>query len=47
VGSNGWNLGKHLPALKAAPTIYSFGLEHTRAIYYCLVLPPGQHRQSP
>lgn len=42
VGSVTWNLGKHLPALKAAPTIYSFGLEHTRHIYYCLILPPGE-----
>ncbi|KAI8462925.1 MAG: senescence-associated protein-domain-containing protein [Monoraphidium minutum] len=41
VGATQWNLGKHLPALKAAPTIYSFGLEHTRHIYYCLILPHG------
>jgi hypothetical protein len=36
-----WVLGKHLPALKAAETIYSFGLEETRSVYYCLVLPTG------
>ncbi|GBF99472.1 spartin [Raphidocelis subcapitata] len=41
VGSTAWLLAQHLPALKAAPTVYSFGLEHTRAVYYCLVLPAG------
>jgi hypothetical protein len=34
-------LGKHLPALKAAATIYSFALEHVRTEYYILVLPAG------
>ena len=42
VNGTAWLLGKHLPALKAADTIYSFGLEHTRAIYYCLMLPAGK-----
>lgn len=32
-------LGKHLPALKAAGTIYSFALEHVRTEYYILILP--------
>jgi hypothetical protein len=41
VGSTTWLLGKHLPALKAADTIYSFGLEQSRTTYYCLVLPSG------
>lgn len=34
-------LGKHLPALKAAGTIYSFALEHVRTEYYILILPAG------
>lgn len=42
VGDVAWPLGKHLPALKAAPNIYSFALEHTRAVYYCLILPAGR-----
>jgi len=41
VGPTAWDLGQHLPALKAAPTIYSFGLEHSRDTYYCLILPAG------
>eukprot|EP00878_Enallax_costatus_P020376 GHUV01021533.1.p1 GENE.GHUV01021533.1~~GHUV01021533.1.p1 ORF type:complete len:408 (+),score=149.45 GHUV01021533.1:217-1440(+) len=36
-----WPLGKHLPALKAAATIYSFALEDTRDVYYILILPAG------
>ncbi|KAF6265793.1 senescence-associated protein-domain-containing protein [Scenedesmus sp. NREL 46B-D3] len=32
-------LGKHLPALKAAATIYSFALEQIQTEYYILVLP--------
>jgi hypothetical protein len=34
-------LGKHLPALKAAATIYSFALEQVRTEYYILILPAG------
>lgn len=41
VGDTAWALGRHLPALRAATNIYSFGLEHTRDTYYCLVLPAG------
>lgn len=36
-----WPLGKHLPALKAASTIFSFALEDTRDVYYILILPTG------
>jgi hypothetical protein len=36
-----WPLGKHLPALKAASTIFSFALEDTKAVYYILILPKG------
>jgi hypothetical protein len=35
-------LGKHLPALKAAATIYSFALEQVRTEYYILILPAGE-----
>ncbi|KAI8472138.1 MAG: senescence-associated protein-domain-containing protein [Monoraphidium minutum] len=46
VGDTTWRLGRHLPALKAASTIYSFGLEGTRDTYYCLVLPPDAPASS-
>lgn len=42
VGDVVWPLGKHLPVLKAADTIYSFALEHTRAEYLIVVLPQGE-----
>lgn len=41
VGDFTWSLGKHLPALKAAPGIYSFALQHTKAEYLIVVLPKG------
>lgn len=41
VGAARWALSKSLPALKAAPAIYSFGLGHTRSVYYILILPPA------
>lgn len=41
-----WPLGKHLPALKAADSIYSFALEHTRAEYLIVVLPKGTQRAT-
>jgi len=44
VGDVAWPLGKHLPALKAAQNIYSF--LSTRAVYYCLILPPGKLNSS-
>lgn len=40
-------LGKHLPALKAAATIYSFALENTRDVYHCLILPSGEQQLHP
>lgn len=40
VGGVEFALGKQLPALKAASTIYSFGLADSKDVYYILVLPP-------
>lgn len=40
VGPYTWELGKHLPALKAAGGIYSFALAHTKSEYLIVVLPP-------
>ena len=46
VGGLEWALGKHLPALKAAPAVYSFGREDTRSVYYCLILPAGAQKRA-
>jgi hypothetical protein len=37
-----WPLGQHLPALKAASTIYSFALEHTKSEYLIVILPNSE-----
>lgn len=39
VGGTSWELGKSLPSLQAAETIYSFALRDSREDYYVLVLP--------
>ncbi len=45
VGATQWPLNKDLPVLKAALTIFSFGVPHSqgRDVYYILVLPHGEH----